>query len=76
MRVRFWIKSDHGTNREAVVRLPNNFEEIDIKGKLESWCRQFGAWNHGENVVNYGYEVLVVERGVQYQHDYRPKGVK
>jgi hypothetical protein len=34
---------------------------------LEEWCSQFGAWDHSDNVVDYGYEV-VTEVPPQYLH--------
>lgn len=58
-KYRFWIKSNRGTNNEAIVDLavPEHHEPT-VRAELETWCSQFGAWHHGDNVVNYGFERL------------------
>ena len=59
MWVRFWIKSNRGTDQEGYEWLPDVDENDEtIKEALEDWCSQFGAWDHGDNVVDYGYEVV------------------
>lgn len=64
MKVRFWIKSNRGTNESVVETFPNweglleKELEARIKSRLEAWCSQFGAWDHGDNVVSYGYEII------------------
>jgi len=61
MWVRFWIKSNRGTDTGAYEWLPDDeFEKDDeeaIKAELEEWCRNFGAWDHSDNIVDYGYEI-------------------
>lgn len=57
VRYRFWIKSNRGTDESAEVELPADVTgEADIRGYLEDWCANFGAWHHSDNVVRYGYE--------------------
>ena len=60
--LRFWIKSNRGPNVSAHRLIPLAGEgkerEAEIKDWLEDWCSQFGAWTHGDNIVNYGYEIL------------------
>lgn len=58
MFVRFWLKSNRGTNVSAVRMLEDGLDKVDIKGYLESWCSNYGAWDHSDNHVQYGYEVL------------------
>lgn len=59
MWVRFWIKSNRGTDQEGYEWLPNVDENDEtIKEALEDWCSQFGTWDQGDNVVNYGYEIV------------------
>lgn len=61
MWVRFWIKSNRGTDQEGYEWLPDvDMDENDgtIKEALEDWCSQFGAWDHSDNIVDYGYELV------------------
>lgn len=64
VKVRFWISSNRGTNESAIVHLPievaNN--ENQVISYLEDWCNQLGAWNHSDNIVQYGYEVKTPKR--------------
>jgi hypothetical protein len=76
MKVKFWIKSSRGTDKEAIFTVPRYITHTDtvkhfryrgesvadckkrlIDGQLEQWCEQFGAWHHGDNYVNYGWNI-------------------
>ena len=55
---RFWIKSNRGTDSYGYRFLPcdnTKKNKGEIRDALEDWCSGFGAWDHGENVVTYGY---------------------
>ena len=58
--VLFWIKSNRGTDQKAIFEIPKNWDKKNIKSALERWCSGFGAWTHGENVVNYGWKSIKV----------------
>jgi hypothetical protein len=66
MEVRFWIKSNRGTEKSIVKTLPNRdgYSETELeaylKEELEDWCSKFvfSAWNHDDNHIRYGFEVL------------------
>lgn len=58
--VLFWIKSRRGTDKKAVFEIPNDWTKEDVKSALERWCSHFGAWTHGENVINYGWKSIKV----------------
>jgi len=55
MKIRFWIRSNRGTDKSQVVTIPKGLSDADLKLRLEKWCSQFGAWGHGDNVVQYGW---------------------
>jgi hypothetical protein len=56
VKARFWIKSNRGTDENEIVIIPRSLDGEALKDLLESWCDQFGAWHHGDNVVRYGLE--------------------
>lgn len=68
--VLFWIKSSRGTDQKAVFEIPFDWSKDDIKSALERWCSGFGAWTHGENVVNYGYKSIKVLNGRELEKKY------
>ena len=51
----FWIMSNRGTDVMQVVQRPRKEPEALRKDALETWCEDFGAWSHGDNVVRYGW---------------------
>lgn len=53
----FWIRSSRGTDSQQVVSLDSSLRKKDIKSHLEQWCSSFGAWDHGDNIVEYGWTV-------------------
>jgi hypothetical protein len=58
MWVKLWIKSNRGTDESEIKLLPDDYDEETLKDYTEGWCSQFGAWNHGDNHVRYGFERL------------------
>lgn len=58
LKYRFWITSNRGTDRSEIVNLPSDWTKAQIEEELEEWCKQFGAWHHSENNVNYGFELM------------------
>ena len=66
-KYRFWITSNRGTNQSEIREVDifdydEKQEAAEVKGWLENWCSQFGAWNHSDNVVRYGYEAIKEEK--------------
>jgi hypothetical protein len=56
----FWLKSNRGTNQKHIFEIPPNWSKDRIKDELERWCSGFGAWTHGDNIVNYGYKAVKI----------------
>ena len=63
--VLFWITSNRGTNGKSIFKLSNSFLKLNPKEKksalqswLKLWCSGFGAWTHGDNIVNYGHKAI------------------
>jgi len=53
----FWIRSNRGTDSQQIIRLDASLKRSGIRAELENWCAGFGAWEHGDNVVQYGWAV-------------------
>lgn len=51
----FWIRSNKGTDSQSIVRLDGSLKRKEISKQLEGWCSQFGAMNHSDNIVQYGW---------------------
>ena len=58
--VLFWIKSSRGTDGKAIFEIPANWGKKDIRSALEKWCSGFGAWDHGDNAISYGWRSIKV----------------
>ncbi len=58
----FWIKSNRGTNQKHIFEIPLHWGKDRIKDELEHWCEGFGAWTHGDNIVNYGYKAVKIPK--------------
>jgi len=58
VKVKFWIKSNRGTNAEEIVYFANefNYGDGDLEFEVEDWARDFTAY-HQSN-IEYGYEIL------------------
>jgi hypothetical protein len=54
--VAFFLRSSRGTNQRAVVQVPEDWTEEQIKDEAEDWCSQFPAWTHPERSLTWGYE--------------------
>ena len=51
----FYIRSNHGTDVQHLVRLNGNLKKKEILSHVENWCSGFGAWVHSDNTVEYGW---------------------
>jgi hypothetical protein len=54
----FWLTSNRGSDEKAIWELPASYKAADIKEALEGWCSHLPAWNHGDNMVSYGYKPI------------------
>ena len=51
--VKFWIRSNRGTDCTTYTKLRHGISDDGIKEKLEQWCSGFAAWSISD--VSYGY---------------------
>jgi hypothetical protein len=51
----FWIRSGRGTDSQQITTLNSDLNKSGIKDELERWCAGFGAWDHDDNYVHYGW---------------------
>lgn len=51
----FWIRSSRGTDSQQITTLNADLNKSGIKDELERWCSGFGAWDHSDNYVHYGW---------------------
>lgn len=56
----FWIKSSRGTDKKAVFSFQKKLSDDAVEKALESWCSVFGAWNHSDNRVSYGWRQIEI----------------
>lgn len=56
-----WLKSNRGSDHKQLLVFDRKISKDDAKEVLQDWAEQMPAWNHGDNMIRYGWRWLKVK---------------